>query len=210
MMLDLDDPTGFSELSRLKAPGNLPGLKLVLAAPRGFCAGVRRAINAVADALKEHGRPVYVRRPIVHNRAVMASLEAQGAIFVEELDEIPEGAVVVLSAHGVAPAIVEQAEARRLRVYDAVCPLVAKVHREVRRHHEGGRHVLLIGHRDHPEVIGTTGHLPAGAVTVVRTADEVRALELGSGRPLGYAVQTTYSVDEAGDVIEAIESRFET
>lgn len=126
-----------------------PKIDLLLATPRGFCAGVRRAIDAVRDALAVHGAPVYVRRPIVHNFAVVRSLEAQGAVFVEELDEVPQGAVVLLSAHGVSPALAEDARARGLIVYDAVCPLVAKVHREVERHCKEGRHVVLIGHDGH-------------------------------------------------------------
>src|SRR3712207_4973936 len=133
----------------------LPPLRVLLAAPRGFCAGVRRAIDAVVNALARYGAPVYVRRPIVHNRAVMASLEAQGAIFVQELDEVPEGGVVVLSAHGVPAHVAAEARRRQLIVYDAVCPLVAKVHREVARHHRSGRHVVLIGHQGHPEIVGT-------------------------------------------------------
>jgi 4-hydroxy-3-methylbut-2-enyl diphosphate reductase len=189
-------------------PESLPSLHVLLAAPRGFCAGVRRAIDAVVDALDRHGAPVYVRRPIVHNQAVVASLEAQGAVFVQELDEVPEGAVVILSAHGVAPEITIEARRRKLVAYDAVCPLVAKVHREVSRHQRGGRHVILIGHAGHPEVVGTLGHIPAGTATLVKSAEEVLELELANDTPLGYAVQTTYSVDEAGEVIGALRSRF--
>ena len=188
--------------------GALPPIRLVLAAPRGFCAGVRRAIDAVVDALARHGAPVYVRRPIVHNRTVVASLEAKGAVFVEELDEIPEGGVVVLSAHGVPPQVAAEARRRGLTTYDAVCPLVAKVHREVARHHRNGRHVILIGHEDHPEIVGTLGQIPAGAASLVAGADDVLRLELNDGAPIGYAVQTTYSVEEAGEVIATIESRF--
>ena len=187
---------------------SLPSLHVLLAAPRGFCAGVRRAIDAVVDALDRHGAPVYVRRPIVHNQAVVASLEAQGAVFVQELDEVPEGAVVILSAHGVAPEIIADAGRRNLIAYDAVCPLVAKVHREVSRHQRRGRHVILIGHAGHPEVVGTLGHVPAGAATLVTEAEEVMKLELEEDAPLGYAVQTTYSVEEAGEVIGALRSRF--
>lgn len=183
-------------------------LHVLLAAPRGFCAGVRRAIDAVSDALRSHGAPVYVRRAIVHNSTVVRSLEAQGAIFVEELGEVPEGAVVVLSAHGVAPHIYAEAERRHLICYDAVCPLVAKVHREVVKHHQQGRHVVLIGHEGHPEIVGTLGHIPAGAASLVRSAGEVSALAISDDTPVGYAVQTTYSVDEARDVIEALETRF--
>jgi 4-hydroxy-3-methylbut-2-enyl diphosphate reductase len=186
----------------------LPPLRVLLAAPRGFCAGVRRAIDAVRDALALHGAPVYVRRPIVHNLAVVRTLEAEGAVFVEELDAVPEGAVVVLSAHGVAPAIRAEAERRGFIVYDAVCPLVAKIHREVKRHHRSGRHVLLVGHQDHPEVVGTLGHVPEGAATLVGTAEEVAALEIEEGTEVAYAIQSTYSVDEAAGIVAALESRF--
>jgi len=191
-----------------RARDGLPPLDILLAAPRGFCAGVRRAIEAVRDALRVHGAPVYVRRPIVHNMRVVRGLEAEGAIFVEELDEVPEGAVVVLSAHGVAPAIAEQAAARGLIAYDAVCPLVAKVHREVRRHHRNGRHIVLVGHEDHPEIAGTLGHAPEGAVSVIRGAAEVEKLPFASDAPLALAVQTTYSVDEAAEVTAALHARF--
>ena len=186
----------------------LPPIRLLLASPRGFCAGVRRAIQAVEDALRLYGPPVYVRRAIVHNRAVVASLEAQGAIFVQELSEIPEGAVVILSAHGVAPAVAAEAKRRDLTTFDAVCPLVAKVHREVARHHRDGRHVILVGHEGHPEIVGTLGHVPAGAVSLVRNAADVFRLEIGDDRPVGYAIQTTYSVDEAEEAAAAIEARF--
>lgn len=185
-----------------------PPLRVLLAAPRGFCAGVRRAIDAVAGALERHGAPVYVRRAIVHNLTVVRSLEAQGAIFVEELEQVPEGAVVVLSAHGVAPSVLAEAESRNLITYDAVCPLVAKVHREVTRHHRRGRHVVLVGHQGHPEIVGTLGRIPNGAVSLVKSAEDVFGLDLPEDAPLGYAVQTTYSVDEAGDVVRALESRF--
>jgi 4-hydroxy-3-methylbut-2-enyl diphosphate reductase len=191
-----------------RAREGLPSLDILLAAPRGFCAGVRRAIEAVRDALRVHGAPVYVRRPIVHNMRVVRALEAEGAVFVEELDEVPEGAVVILSAHGVAPAITGQALARRLIAYDAVCPLVAKVHREVRRHHRNGRHIVLVGHEDHPEIAGTLGHAPPGAVSVIRGAAEVEALPFAADARLALAVQTTYSVDEAAEVTAALHTRF--
>jgi 4-hydroxy-3-methylbut-2-enyl diphosphate reductase len=190
------------------APGALPPLDILLAAPRGFCAGVRRAIDAVRDALRVHGAPVYVRRPIVHNLAVVRELEAEGAIFVEELHQIPTGAVVILSAHGVAPAVAAEAARRGLRFYDAVCPLVAKVQREVERHHKDGRHVVIFGHDGHPEIEGTLGHLPPGAATIVRTAEDVAALALDPSAPTAFAVQTTYSVDEAADVAAALFDRF--
>jgi 4-hydroxy-3-methylbut-2-enyl diphosphate reductase len=186
----------------------LPPLDILLAAPRGFCAGVRRAIQAVRDALRVHGAPVYVRRPIVHNLRVVRALEAEGAVFVEELEEVPEGAVVILSAHGVAPSVGEEAALRGLTAYDAVCPLVAKVHREVERHYRNGRHVVLVGHEGHPEIVGTLGHAPEGAVSVIRGAAEVETLPFPSGMPLGLAVQTTYSVDEAAEVTATLHSRF--
>ncbi|WP_380871739.1 4-hydroxy-3-methylbut-2-enyl diphosphate reductase [Sphingomonas sp. DBB INV C78] len=186
----------------------MPEIELLLAAPRGFCAGVRRAIDAVSDAIDRHGAPVYVRRPIVHNLAVVRRLEAQGAIFVEELDQVPRGAVVLLSAHGVAPAVAEEAKARGLVVYDAVCPLVAKVHREVERHRRDGRHVLLIGHSGHPEIEGTLGRLPADRATLVGSISDVEKLNIGADQPAAYAVQTTYSVDDAAAIISSLSARF--
>jgi 4-hydroxy-3-methylbut-2-enyl diphosphate reductase len=186
----------------------LPPLDILLAAPRGFCAGVRRAIQAVRDALRVHGAPVYVRRPIVHNLRVVRALEAEGAVFVEELEEVPEGAVVILSAHGVAPSVAADAARRGLIAYDAVCPLVAKVHREVERHHRSGRHVVLVGHEGHPEIIGTLGHAPEGAVSVIRDSADVDALPFPANARLALAVQTTYSVDDAAEVTAALHSRF--
>jgi 4-hydroxy-3-methylbut-2-enyl diphosphate reductase len=188
--------------------GPRPVAKVLLAAPRGFCAGVRRAIDTVTDALAAHGAPVYVRRAIVHNLAVVSELERLGAMFVEEIDEVPPGAVIVLSAHGVTPAVAAAARARGAVVYDAVCPLVAKVHREVERHHRAGRHVVLIGHEGHPEIVGTLGRVPAGSATLVRTAAEVAALPLEPGAPLAFAVQTTFSVEDAAQVVQALETRF--
>ncbi len=193
---------------RAAAAGERP-LRVLLAAPRGFCAGVRRAIDAVEDAIARYGAPVYVRRPIVHNRAVMRRLETRGAIFVEELDEVPDGAVVIMSAHGISRAVAQEADRRGLTWFDAVCPLVSKVHREVARHRRAGRHVILIGHRDHPEIIGTLGQLPSdAAVSVVGSAAEVAALPLRPDAAVAYAVQTTYAVEEAAGVIAAIEARF--
>ena len=185
-----------------------PEIRVVLAAPRGFCAGVRRAIDAVRDALAEHGAPVFVRRAIVHNLEVVRGLEREGAIFVEELDEVPEGAVVIFSAHGVAPIIAADAKARRLTAYDAVCPLVAKVHREVERHQRHGRQIILIGHRGHPEIEGTLGHVDAASAHVVNSVGEVEGLPVGRNEPTAYAVQTTYSVDDAHAIVEALRERF--
>lgn len=206
-MLDADLSFNANECGSSSA-GSLPQVRVLLASPRGFCAGVRRAIDAVSDALEHHGAPVYVRRPIVHNRAVVASLEAMGAIFVRELDEVPSGAVVVLSAHGVAPEVAAEARQRKLVTYDAVCPLVAKVHHEVKRHHRSGRHVILIGHQGHPEIVGTLGQIPETAASLVRAAEDIPELDVADGSPVGYAVQTTYSVEEAGEVVAAILSRF--
>lgn len=190
-----------------RAPRPRP-LRVVLAAPRGFCAGVTRAIDAVERALTRFGPPVYVRRPIVHNRSVMQRLEKLGAIFVEEVDDVPEGAVLILSAHGVAPPVFAAARARRLRVFDAICPLVDKVHREVRRHHKDGRHIILIGHRGHPEIDGTLGQLPDGAAEVVATLAEVEGLADPGGRQVAYATQTTFAVDEARRIVDGLAARF--
>jgi 4-hydroxy-3-methylbut-2-enyl diphosphate reductase len=183
-------------------------LKVLLAAPRGFCAGVRRAIAAVEQALERFGPPVYVRRAIVHNRAVVRSLEAKGAIFVQELDEVPDGAVVILSAHGVGKQVTAEAERRALRYMDAVCPLVSKIHREVAAYHREGRHILLIGHEGHPEIIGTLGQIPAGAATVVESIEDLDALTLPPDHPAAYAIQSTYSVDEARTLADELERRY--
>ncbi|WP_118858233.1 4-hydroxy-3-methylbut-2-enyl diphosphate reductase [Sphingomonas mesophila] len=185
-----------------------PRATLLLAAPRGFCAGVRRAIEAVREAIRVHGPPVYVRRAIVHNLAVVRELEAEGAVFVEEAREAPPGAVLILSAHGVRPEIAADARGRGLKVYDAVCPLVAKVHREVARHHRAGRAVVLIGHRGHPEIEGTLGFAPEGAVRVIGGVEEVAALGIGRDRPVAYAVQTTFAVSEAERIVAALRARF--
>ncbi len=190
------------------AAATKPRLRVSLAAPRGFCAGVRRAIAGVEAALDRYGAPVYVRRPIVHNLAVVRDLEAKGAIFVEELDAVPDRAVVIMSAHGIPDVVAREADRRDLTWFDAVCPLVAKVHREVARHHAAGRHVILIGHDGHPEIAGTLGQLPAGAVSVVGSAEAVATLDIPDDTPAAYAVQTTYSVDEAAIVIAALETRF--
>jgi len=187
---------------------NRPEIRVLLAAPRGFCAGVRRAIDAVRDALAKHGAPVYVRRPIVHNLEVVRSLEAEGAIFVQELDEVPPGAVVIFSAHGVSPDIAEDARRRDHIAYDAVCPLVSKVHREVERHQAAGRQIVLVGHEGHPEIEGSLGHVSSVDAVVVNSAEEVRRLALERGKPTAYAVQTTYSVDEAQEIVEALRERF--
>ena len=183
-------------------------LRILLASPRGFCAGVTRAIDAVRAALQKHGPPVYVRRPIVHNMAVVRSLEEEGAIFVQELDEVPEGAVVLFSAHGIAPSIADDARSRKLVAYDAVCPLVAKVHREVDRHRRDGRKIILIGHRGHPEIEGTLGRVAEGGAFVINSVEAVERLPLGKDQPAAWAVQTTYSVDDAQAIVDALRARF--
>lgn len=185
-----------------------PHVRVILAAPRGFCAGVRRAIDAVRDALAKHGAPVFVRRAIVHNLEVVRTLEAEGAIFVKELDEVPRGSVVLFSAHGVPPSVADEAKRRDLIAYDAVCPLVSKVHREVERHQRRGRKIILIGHRGHPEIVGTLGHVSAVEAHVVESVEEVERLPLSESQPTAYAVQTTYSVDDAHAIIEALRRRF--
>jgi 4-hydroxy-3-methylbut-2-enyl diphosphate reductase len=201
----LDPQAEASELSRRE---ERPEVRVILAAPRGFCAGVRRAIDAVRDALNVHGAPVYVRRAIVHNLEVVRSLEAEGAIFIEELWEAPEGSVVLFSAHGVAPAIAADARRRGHIAYDAVCPLVAKVHREVERHERNGRQLILIGHRGHPEIEGTLGHLRSAKAFVVNSVAEIADLPMRPDEPTAYAVQTTYSVDDAQEIVEALRARF--
>ena len=183
-------------------------VRILMAAPRGFCAGVRRAIAAVEAALDRFGPPVYVRRAIVHNMRVVRALERRGAVFVDEVDAVPAGAVLILSAHGVARSVVAQAGARGLRLFDAVCPLVRKVHEEVARHDRDGRRVLLIGHDGHPEVVGTVGQLPSGRVLPVRDAAEAEAIGVASTEPLAFAVQTTFSTDEAEATIAAMRARF--
>jgi len=185
-----------------------PPLKITVANPRGFCAGVDRAIQIVELALEKYGAPVYVRHEIVHNRYVVESLEARGAIFVDELDEIPDGVPVVFSAHGVPKAVPRAAEDRGLFYLDATCPLVSKVHREAERHHDAGRHILLIGHAGHPEVIGTMGQLPQGAITLIETVEDARSVEVPAGTELAYTTQTTLSVDDTADIIAALQARF--
>ena len=187
---------------------NHPPITLLLAAPRGFCAGVERAVQIVERALERYGAPVYVRHEIVHNRFVVESLESKGAVFVDELDEVPTGAPVVFSAHGVPKSVPVEADRRHLISLDATCPLVSKVHREAERHHGAGRHIVLIGHAGHPEVIGTMGQLPAGAVTLVESTADAEVLELPKGRSVAYITQTTLAVDEAAAIIAVLGRRF--
>ena len=188
-------------------PGKAP-LRVLIAAPRGFCAGVDRAIEIVERALQRYGAPVYVRHEIVHNRFVVDGLKAKGAVFVEELDEVPEGVPVIFSAHGVPKAVPAAATARGLEWLDATCPLVSKVHRQAERQIEAGRHILFVGHKGHPEVIGTFGQVPAGTITLVETPEDVAALDLPADMPLAYLTQTTLSVDDTAGVIAALQARF--
>lgn len=183
-------------------------LTILLASPRGFCAGVDRAIQIVERALERYGRPVYVRHEIVHNRYVVENLEAKGAVFVDELDEVPDDRPVVFSAHGVPKAVPAEAGRRKLLFVDATCPLVSKVHREAERHHEAGRRVVLIGHAGHPEVIGTMGQLPPGAVLLVENVAQAAALDVPDPQNLAYATQTTLSVDDTTEIVAALRRRF--
>jgi 4-hydroxy-3-methylbut-2-enyl diphosphate reductase len=181
---------------------------VVLAGPRSFCAGVERAIDTVERALLRFGPPVYVRRQIVHNTHVVAGLEAKGAVFVEEFDEVPDGSTVVIAAHGVSPAVRRQAAARPdLNVIDATCPLVAKVHHEARRFADGDHHIVLIGHADHEEVVGTVGEAP-DRIHLVEGPDDVARLDLPEDVPLAYLTQTTLATDETAEVVEALNTRF--
>ena len=181
--------------------------KVLLAAPRGYCAGVERAVEAVERALQTHGAPVYVRKQIVHNAHVVRDLESKGAVFVDEETEVPEGAVVVLSAHGVAPVVHQNAAARRLTVLDATCPLVTKVHLEARRFAKKDRTIVLIGHAGHEEVVGTTGQAPDRTVLVQDVAD-ARELRVVDPDNLAYLTQTTLSVDETNEIVDALRDRF--
>lgn len=187
---------------------NLPALHVLLAAPRGFCAGVDRAIQIVERALDKFGAPVYVRHEIVHNRFVVDSLKAKGAIFIEELNEAPDGAPVVFSAHGVPKSVPAEAGRRTMIAIDATCPLVSKVHREAERHFNEGREIILIGHAGHPEVIGTMGQLPDGAVQLVETVEDVAKLSAQDPQNIAYCTQTTLSLDDTAKVIEALQARF--
>ena len=184
-------------------------LKVLLAAPRGFCAGVERAIRMVELALKKYGAPVYVRHEIVHNRHVVDSLKAKGAIFVEELHELPETkAPVIFSAHGVPKTVAAAAKARNLFYLDATCPLVSKVHAEARDHYDNGLEIVLIGHAGHPEVVGTLGQLPAGAATLVETQEDARRFRPRNPDRLAYVTQTTLSVDDTAEIVATLRQRF--
>jgi len=182
-------------------------LKVKLASPRGFCAGVERAIRTVEDALAGYGAPVYVRHEIVHNTHVVERLKRMGAVFVEDIAEAPSDRPLIFSAHGAPQAVHEAAAARSILAIDATCPLVQKVHSQTRRNVARGRHILLVGHYGHPEVEGTMGQAPAGSVTLVETLEQARAVEVPSG-PLAYVTQTTLSVDDAAEIIAALKTRF--
>ena len=184
-----------------------PKLHVILAKPRGFCAGVERAIEIVECAIERYGPPVYVRHEIVHNKRVVESLRAKGAIFVEEVSDIPDGAVTIFSAHGVSRDVEQEARERNLPVIDATCPLVSKVHREGQNHVRKGREVILIGHAGHPEVEGTQGQIPGG-VHLVTSVDDLHQMEFTSGSKVAYVTQTTLSVDDTRDVIEALQKKF--
>ena len=189
-------------------PSSLPPLRVLIAAPRGFCAGVDRAIQIVELALERFGAPVYVRHEIVHNRFVVDRLAALGAVFVDELDEVPDDRPVVFSAHGVPKSVPAAAETRGLTYVDATCPLVSKVHRQAQRLIEEGRHILFIGHAGHPEVIGTFGQVPAGSITLVETVEDAIGVDVPNPANLAFLTQTTLSVDDTAMVVEALKARF--
>jgi 4-hydroxy-3-methylbut-2-en-1-yl diphosphate reductase len=190
---------------------NKQPLTVLLASPRGFCAGVDRAIQIVEKALIKYGAPVYVRHEIVHNKYVVDSLRAKGAVFIEELDEIPQGhedRPVIFSAHGVPKSVPENARAREMFYIDATCPLVSKVHWEAERYHKNGNQIILIGHAGHPEVIGTMGQLPPGAVFLVETVGDVEKLQVADTSKLAYCTQTTLSVDDTAEIVTALQKKF--
>lgn len=187
---------------------NMLPKKILLANPRGFCAGVERAIEIVERAIEKYGPPVYVRHEIVHNRFVVESLQEKGAIFVEELDEVPENVPVIFSAHGVPKSVPKEAARRELFYLDATCPLVSKVHREAERHHREDRLIIMIGHARHPEVVGTMGQLPDGAIVLVENSQDVESLSFPPDQALAYITQTTLSVDDTADIVAALQARF--
>ena len=189
-------------------PPEKPSLTVRLATPRGFCAGVDRAIQIVERAIAKYGAPVYVRHEIVHNRHVVERLKAMGAVFVKELDDCPDDRPVVFSAHGVPKSVPATARARELLYLDATCPLVSKVHVEAERHHAAGRHIVLIGHADHPEVVGTMGQLPVGAISLIETVADAETFQRPGDAPLAYATQTTLSVDDTAEILATLKRRF--
>ncbi len=194
----------------LKAPSTKPNLKIYLAAPRGFCAGVDRAIQIVEQSLEKYGRPVYVRHEIVHNKHVVERLKSLGAIFVKELDECPDDRPVVFSAHGVPKSVPAAAQARNMKFLDATCPLVSKVHVESERHLKTGRDILLIGHAGHPEVIGTMGQVPEGTMHLIETEDDAKNFTPRDADNLALVTQTTLSVDDTTGIIDILKDRFPT
>eukprot|EP01092_Planopodium_desertum_P016181 TRINITY_DN8928_c0_g1_i1.p1 TRINITY_DN8928_c0_g1~~TRINITY_DN8928_c0_g1_i1.p1 ORF type:complete len:323 (+),score=121.36 TRINITY_DN8928_c0_g1_i1:90-1058(+) len=183
-------------------------LRIILANPRGFCAGVDRAIEIVEKALVKYGAPVYVRHEIVHNKFVVDRLRDMGAVFVDELDSVPDGVPVIFSAHGVPKSVPEAAESRQLEYLDATCPLVSKVHRGAERHHADGKHILLIGHAGHPEVIGTMGQLPPGSMTLIETEEDAENLQVENPENLAFVTQTTLSLDDTAKIISILQRRF--
>ena len=194
--------------SEIPADGGKPVLELLIAAPRGFCAGVDRAIRIVELAIEKHGAPVYVRHEIVHNKFVVDTLKAQGAVFVEELDQVPDGAPVVFSAHGVPKSVPADAQNRGLDYLDATCPLVSKVHRQAERLVAAGRHIVFIGHAGHPEVVGTFGQVPAGAMSLIETAADAEVFAPVDPDNLAFLTQTTLSVDDTAAVVAVLQRRF--
>ncbi len=186
----------------------LPPLHILIAAPRGFCAGVDRAITIVEKAIQLYGPPVYVRHEIVHNKFVVDRLRGMGAVFVNELDEVPDGRPVVFSAHGVPKVVPAAAEARGLDYLDATCPLVSKVHRQAQRLIEAGRHILFIGHEGHPEAVGTLGQVPEGAMTLVETIEQAEVVAVDDPDNLSFLTQTTLSVDDTAEIVAALQRRF--
>ena len=191
-----------------QTPAARPPLKVLLATPRGFCAGVDRAIQIVERAIEKYGAPVYVRHEIVHNRHVVDRLKALGAVFVEELDECPVDRPVVFSAHGVPKSVPAEAQSRQMLYLDATCPLVSKVHVEAQRHYDAGREIVLIGHAGHPEVVGTMGQLPEGAVTLIETVEDALAYTPANPANVAFATQTTLSVDDTAEIVDALRRRF--
>ena len=185
-----------------------PSLTILLASPRGFCAGVDRAIEIVEKSLQKFGAPVYVRHEIVHNKHVLEDLRAKGAVFVKELDEVPEGAPVIFSAHGVPKRVPEAALKRNMIFVDATCPLVSKVHREAEMHHKMGRQIILIGHAGHPEVVGTMGQLPEGAVTLVETVADIDKINVADAANIAFVTQTTLSIDDTKEIVDALRTKY--
>lgn len=198
----------FPSTAAMRGDPDRPDLKLLIAAPRGFCAGVDRAIEIVERALEKFGAPVYVRHEIVHNRFVVDCLKDKGAIFVEELDEVPDDAPVVFSAHGVPKSVPAEAERRQLLYVDATCPLVSKVHRQAERQIEKGQHIVFIGHAGHPEVIGTMGQVPEGKITLVETVEDIGKLDFTEADDISFLTQTTLSVDDTREIVDALQARY--